>query len=126
MKGPGRILILVILVGLGSPGQSGRCRSTKSVAQGDWEKGVNAGASERYEGFVNWILSREGQGIVFRASGQATRRLDIDTKWLRETGVILAKDHLSVKEFIQAENQSEEMLDNVRDPAQKFAATILK
>lgn len=75
--------------------------------------------------FVNWILSREGQDIVSRALGQATRRLDVDTKWLRETGVIPAKDHRSVKEFLQVENQSEEKLDEVREPAQKFAATIL-
>lgn len=76
--------------------------------------------------FINWILSREGQDIVSRALGQATRRLDVDTKWLRDTGVIPAKDHLSVKEFLQVENQSEQKLDQVREPAQKFAATILK
>ena len=56
---------------------------------------------------------------------QATRRLDVDTKWLRETGVIPAKDQMSVKDFWQIENQSEEKLDKVREPAQKFAQALL-
>jgi hypothetical protein len=34
--------------------------------------------------FVNWLLSREGQEIVSTALGRATRRLDVDTKCLRE------------------------------------------
>jgi len=76
--------------------------------------------------FVNWLLSRDGQEIVAKALGQATRRLDVDTKWLRETGVIAAKDQMTVKEFLQVENQSEEKLDKVREPAQKLAAALLK
>ena len=76
--------------------------------------------------FINWLLSREGQEIVSKALGQATRRLDVDTKWLRESGVIAAKDQMTVKEFLQVENQSEEKLDKVRQPAQKLAAALLK
>jgi len=76
--------------------------------------------------FINWLLSREGQEIVSKALGQATRRLDVDTKWLRDTGVIAAKDQMTVKEFLQVENQSEEKLDKVREPAQKLAAALLK
>ena len=76
--------------------------------------------------FINWLLSREGQEIVPRALGQATRRLDVDTKWLRETGVIAAKDQMTLKEFLQVENQSEEKLDKVREPAQKLATALLK
>jgi iron(III) transport system substrate-binding protein len=76
--------------------------------------------------FVNWILSREGQELITKALGQATRRMDVDTKWLRESGVIAAKDQMSVKEFWQIENQSEEKLGKVREPAQKFAQIILK
>jgi len=75
--------------------------------------------------FVNWLLSREGQEVTSKALGQATRRLDVDTKWLRETGVIPAKDQMSVKDFWQIENQSEEKLDKVREPAQKFAQALL-
>jgi ABC-type Fe3+ transport system substrate-binding protein len=75
--------------------------------------------------FVNWLLSREGQEVTSKALGQATRRLDVDTQWLRETGVIPAKDQMSVKDFWQIENQSEEKLDKVREPAQKFAQALL-
>ena len=75
--------------------------------------------------FVNWLLSREGQDVVPRALGQATRRLDVDTKWLKESGVIAAKDRLSVKDYLQIENQSEEKLDKVREPALKVAQALL-
>jgi len=40
---------------------------------------------------------------------------------LRESGVIATKDRMSVKQFWQIENQSEEKLGRVREPAQKFA-----
>jgi iron(III) transport system substrate-binding protein len=76
--------------------------------------------------FVNWLLGREGQEIVSRALGQATRRLDVDTRFLRESGTIAAKDTMSVAEFLQIENQSEEKLDKVREPASKVAHTLLK
>ena len=76
--------------------------------------------------FVNWLLGREGQEIVSRALGQATRRLDVDTRFLRESGTIAAKDVMTVNEFLQIENQSEEKLDKVREPATKFAHALLK
>jgi ABC-type Fe3+ transport system substrate-binding protein len=76
--------------------------------------------------FVNWLLSREGQEIMARALGQATRRLDIDTRWLREIGTIAAKDVMSPTEFWQVENQSEEKLEKVRKPALKFAHSLLQ
>ncbi|HXG49782.1 MAG TPA: extracellular solute-binding protein [candidate division Zixibacteria bacterium] len=76
--------------------------------------------------FVNWLLGREGQDLFSRALGQATRRLDVDTRWLRETGVIPAKDHLSVKDYLKLENQSEEKLDTVREPALKVAQKLLR
>ena len=76
--------------------------------------------------FVNWLLGREGQEIVSRTLGQATRRLDVDTRFLRESGTIAAKDHMSVNDFLQIENQSEEKLDKVREPAAKVAHALLK
>ena len=76
--------------------------------------------------FVNWLLGREGQEIVSRALGQATRRLDVDTRFLRESGTIAAKDVMSLNDYLQIENQSEEKLDKVREPAAKFAHAILK
>ena len=76
--------------------------------------------------FVNWLLGREGQEIVSRALGQATRRLDVDTRFLKESGTIAAKDVMSVNDYLQIENQSEEKLDKIREPAAKFAHAILK
>ena len=76
--------------------------------------------------FVNWLLSRDGQEVFSRGLGQATRRADVDTRWLRELGTIAAKDVMSVEDFWQVENQSEEKLDKVRKPAQKFAHALLK
>jgi iron(III) transport system substrate-binding protein len=71
--------------------------------------------------FLNWLLTKEGQEITTKAMGQATRRLDVDTKWLNDVGVIPAKDSLSIKEYLDVENQSEEKLEKVREPAIKFA-----
>jgi ABC-type Fe3+ transport system substrate-binding protein len=76
--------------------------------------------------FVNWLLGREGQEIVSRALGQATRRFDVDTRWLRESGTIPAKDVMSVEDFWQIENQSEEKIDKVRKPALKLALALFK
>jgi len=55
-------------------------------------------------------LSREGQEIATRALGQATRRHDVETKSLQDTGVLAAKDHMTVKDYFKGENQSEEKL----------------
>lgn len=76
--------------------------------------------------FVNWLLGREGQETVSRALHQATRRLDVDTRFLKESGTIAAKDAMSVDDFLQIENQSEEKLDKVREPASKVARALLK
>src|SRR5215468_4464048 len=76
--------------------------------------------------FVNWLLGREGQEVVSRALGQVTRRLDVDTRFLRESGTIPAKDDMSVNEFLQIENQSEEKFEKVREPAAKIAHALLK
>jgi iron(III) transport system substrate-binding protein len=75
--------------------------------------------------FINWLLGKEGQEITTRAMGQATRRLDVETKWLKDHGVLAAKDHLSIKDYLEAENQSEEKLEKVREPAIKFANKLL-
>jgi iron(III) transport system substrate-binding protein len=76
--------------------------------------------------FVNWLLGREGQETVSKALHQATRRLDVDTGFLKESGTIAAKDAMSVDDFLQIENQSEEKLDKVREPASKIARALLK
>lgn len=75
--------------------------------------------------FVNWLLGKEGQEVFTKAMGQATRRLDVDTRWLTEVGVLPAKDHLTLKQFLEADNQSEEKLEKVREPALKLAQKLL-
>lgn len=74
---------------------------------------------------VNWLLSKEGQEIYSKAQGQATRRLDIDTKSMEEFGIRAAKDYIIIDEFHKHENQSEDKVKAVRRPAQEFAKKIL-
>jgi iron(III) transport system substrate-binding protein len=76
--------------------------------------------------FVNWILSREGQGWYGRVMQNGTRRLDVDTQWLKEIGVEPAKDVLTVPEYHRLRNHLEDKYTKVRVPAAKFAETILK
>jgi hypothetical protein len=59
------------------------------------------------------------------AQGQATRRLDVDTKSMEEFGIRAAKDYITVDEFHKRENQSEDKIKAVRRPAQEFAKKIL-
>jgi ABC-type Fe3+ transport system substrate-binding protein len=75
--------------------------------------------------FINWFLGREGQEIFGKAMGQGTRRLDVDTQWLKEFGVIAAKDSLMPDQYPKLENQSEEKVVKVREPAAEFARKLL-
>jgi iron(III) transport system substrate-binding protein len=74
---------------------------------------------------INWLLSKEGQEIYSLAQGQATRRVDVDTKSMGEFGIRAAKDYISVDEFHKYENQSENKVKTARRPAQEFAKKIL-
>jgi ABC-type Fe3+ transport system substrate-binding protein len=75
--------------------------------------------------FLNWFLSREGQEIYTRAMRQATRRLDVDVKWLREVGVTAAKDALTLDQYYKRENQSEDKINRLREPAAALARKLL-
>jgi ABC-type Fe3+ transport system substrate-binding protein len=75
--------------------------------------------------FVNWLLGREAQDIFSRAMGAPTRRLDVDTSWSREVGVVAAKDGLTLEQYYRMENQSEERIYKVRDPAAALARKLL-
>ncbi|HVO94834.1 MAG TPA: extracellular solute-binding protein, partial [Terriglobales bacterium] len=76
--------------------------------------------------FVNWLLSKEGQEIYGKAMGQATRRLDVDTKWLLEFGTRASKDFLSPEESIRRENYSEDTVNNYWAKANKIAGDVFK
>ncbi len=75
--------------------------------------------------FVNWLLSRDGQEVFARGMGVGSRRIEIDTKWLRDFGTIAAKDFLTPDQFYKYENQSEEKINKVREPAAAFARKLL-
>ena len=74
--------------------------------------------------FINWFLSREGQEVYTRSMHQASRRLDVDGKWLREFGVIPAKDSLTLEQYHKLENQSEAKINRLREPAAALARKL--
>ncbi|HEY7559053.1 MAG TPA: extracellular solute-binding protein [Candidatus Binatia bacterium] len=76
--------------------------------------------------FINWFLSREGQDWYGRIMENGSRRLDVDTKWLKEIGVTAAKDVLTVQDYHRLRNHLEDKYAKVRVPAGRFAETILK
>src|SRR5262245_22505766 len=76
--------------------------------------------------FVNWLLSKEGQEVYGKAMGQATRRLDVETKWLTENGIRASKDFLTVEENNRLENYGEETVNNYWARATKIAEEVLK
>lgn len=75
--------------------------------------------------FVNWVLGKEAQQIFSKAMGAPTRRLDVDTRWSKDFGMLAAKDHLTLEQFYQMENQSEDRIYKVRDPAAALARKLL-
>jgi iron(III) transport system substrate-binding protein len=75
--------------------------------------------------FINWLLGKDGQEIFGRAMGVASRRLDVDTRWLREFGVLGAKDGLTLDQYFKLENQSEEKIYKLREPGAAVARKLL-
>jgi iron(III) transport system substrate-binding protein len=75
--------------------------------------------------FVNWFFSKEGQQLYDKAFGNATRRLDVDTTWLKDFGVVAAKDILTVEEYHKNELSSEEKIEKVRLPTRELLGKIL-
>jgi len=75
--------------------------------------------------FINWFLSREGQDWYGKIMQNGTRRLDVNTQWLKDLGISAAKDALTVQEYNRVRNHLEDKYTNVRIPAGKFAETIL-
>jgi ABC-type Fe3+ transport system substrate-binding protein len=75
--------------------------------------------------FTNWLLGHDGQEVFARGLGVGTRRLDVETKWLKEFGVISGKDFLTLDQFYKLENQSEEKINKIREPAAVVARKLL-
>jgi hypothetical protein len=115
------VLVPIIAALLIFPPLAAHAQSRRSSNPQDWEKVLEAA---KKEGRVR--LSIPASAELRKQLGQATRWLDVDTKWLTEGGVIAAKDQLSVKDFLRIENQSEEKLEKVREPALKVAQALLQ
>lgn len=75
--------------------------------------------------FVNWLLGKDGQEIFGRGMGVGSRRYDVATKWLKEFGVIASKDALTVEQYYRLENQSEDKINRMREPAAALARKLL-
>jgi ABC-type Fe3+ transport system substrate-binding protein len=75
--------------------------------------------------FVNWLLGRDGQEIFGRGMGVGSRRYDVATKWLKDFGVIASKDALTVEQYYRLENQSEDKINRMREPAAALARKLL-
>ena len=76
--------------------------------------------------FINWLLSKEGQELYGKAMGQATRRLDVDTKWMVEHGVRASKDFLTIEENNRLENYGEDTINNYWAKSTKIAEEVFK
>ena len=76
--------------------------------------------------FVNWLLSKDGQGALTKALGQPTRRFDVDTKWTKDVGHPSAKEVLTPEKFDELENGSEEVVVKYRKPAMQLAEKMFK
>ena len=76
--------------------------------------------------FVSWLLGREGQELYGKAMIQGTRRLDVDTQWLKEFGVEGCKDVMTVDDYYRLETHLESSVLKLRNPAIALATKILK
>lgn len=78
--------------------------------------------------FVNWFLDKGGQEIFGRAMTQATRRLDVETRWLQSHGVQAAKDVLGNMEAFhrQRSHLEDRVTSEERILAQRLAEELLK
>jgi iron(III) transport system substrate-binding protein len=76
--------------------------------------------------FVNWLLSKEGQELYGRAMLQGTRRLDVDSRWLKQSGVEACKDSMTVEDYYRLETHLESSVLKVRAPAVELANKVLK
>ncbi len=76
--------------------------------------------------FINWLLSKEGQEVFGKAMGQATRRLDVETKWLQEFGIQAAKDFFNLEVYYKYQNHLEDAIEKFRRPSLEIARKLLQ
>ena len=76
--------------------------------------------------FVNWLLGKEGQEMYGKAMIQGTRRLDVGTEWLKESGIQGCKDVMTVDDYLRLETHLESSVRKIRSPAIALANKLLK
>src|SRR6266550_5066122 len=76
--------------------------------------------------FVSWFLSKEGQELYGKAMVQGTRRLDVNTAWLKESGVEACKDVMTVDDYYRLETHLESSVLKIRNPAIALANRLLR
>jgi iron(III) transport system substrate-binding protein len=76
--------------------------------------------------FVNWLLGKEGQELYGKAMVQGTRRLDVDTQWLKEFGIEGCKDVMTVDDYYRLETHLESSVAKLRKPAIALAEKLLR
>jgi ABC-type Fe3+ transport system substrate-binding protein len=76
--------------------------------------------------FVNWLLGKEGQELYGKAMHQGTRRLDVDTQWLRVSGIEACKDIMTVDDYYRLETHLESSVIKLRKPATALANKLLQ
>jgi iron(III) transport system substrate-binding protein len=75
--------------------------------------------------FLNWLLSREGQETYQKGIGESTRRLDVDAP-KEAYAVRPAREFMTVEQYHQLENHTEEKQESVRKPAVAAAHKLLQ
>jgi len=75
--------------------------------------------------FINWLLGKEGQELYGKSMLQATRRLDVDTQWLKESGIEGCKDIMTVDDYYRLETHLESSVNKLRKPATVLAEKLL-
>ena len=76
--------------------------------------------------FVNWLLGKDGQELYGKAMVQGTRRLDVNTEWLKEFGIESCKDVMPVEDYYRVETHLESSVLKLRKPATALANKLLK
>lgn len=76
--------------------------------------------------FINWLLGKEGQELYGKAMVQGTRRLDVSTEWLKESGIEGCKDVMTVEDYFRLETHLESSVLKIRNPAIALAGKLLK
>jgi hypothetical protein len=71
------------------------------------------------------LMSKYSQAPKARRCMADEFKSGVDTKWLQESGVLAAKDHMTVKDYLQIESQLEEKLAKAREPALRVAQKLL-